>query len=56
VIRNNEAYVRCGDIIKTLYVDLADATDDVLKKYLRAQIEVWEDYEIGILRQYNNNY
>jgi len=52
-IRQGNVYIRQSDIIKSLYSDLANATDDILKKYLRAQIELWEEYEINILKQAN---
>lgn len=48
-VRNGAVFVRCGDIIKSLYVDLADTENPELKKYIRGNIELWEIYEKDIL-------
>lgn len=48
---NGDVFVRCGDIIKSLYSDLAEVTDEGMKTYIRAQIDWWNEYEEGILKQ-----
>lgn len=50
-VRNGEVFVRCGDIVKSLYVDLADVENPELRKYIKGNIELWEEYEKGILIQ-----
>ena len=50
-VRNGEVYVRCGDIVKSLYIDLADTESPDIRKYVKANIEVWEEYEKSILEQ-----
>ena len=55
-VRNGEVYVRCGDIVKSLYVDLADTESSDIRKYIKANIEIWEEYEKAILEQVNNHH
>jgi hypothetical protein len=50
-VRNGNVFVRCGDIVKSLYVDLADTEDPEIKKYIKGNIELWEEYERDILIQ-----
>jgi hypothetical protein len=50
-VRNGEVYVRCGDIVKSLYIDLADTESSDIRKYIKANIEVWEEYERDVLEQ-----
>ena len=50
-VRNGAVYVRCGDIIKSLYIDLADTNIPEFKKYLKGNIELWEEYEKSVLLQ-----
>lgn len=52
VVKNCDVYVRNRDIINSLKIDLAEATDEMLKKYIKAQIELWEKYDSDILSQY----
>jgi len=50
-VKNGVVFVNCGDIVKALYVDLADTTDPEIRKYIKGNIELWEDYEKDILIQ-----
>jgi hypothetical protein len=41
---NGDVFVRCDDIIKSLYADLAATTDTKIKNHIREEIELWELY------------
>ena len=41
---NGDVYVRCDDIIKSLYAHLAATTDTKIKDHIKEEIELWEQY------------
>jgi len=48
-VHDGQVFVSSGDIIKSLYADLANVENSEVKKYIRGIIEGWEEYEKGIL-------
>lgn len=48
---NNQVYSSVGDIIRALYEDLNNVSDEKVKTYIREQIELWKDYELSILQK-----
>lgn len=48
---NNQVYSNVGDIIRALYEDLNNVSDEKVKTYIREQIELWKDYELSILQK-----
>jgi len=51
IVKNGDVLVRCGDIIKTLYADLANTESLDIKNYIRDSIKIWEEYEKAILEE-----
>jgi hypothetical protein len=43
-------------MLKSLYADLADTENPEVKKYIKGNIELWEEYEESILEQAKNHY
>jgi hypothetical protein len=48
-VNDGQVFVNCNDILKSLYSDLADTENSEVKKYIKGNIELWEDYEKSIL-------
>lgn len=44
-------YVKCDDIIKSLYHDLMETQNPETQQYIKANIRIWEEYEESILEQ-----
>lgn len=64
MVNQGEVYLRCGDLIKSLYADFSEITESpditesegkpILLKYIKTQIEIWKEYEENILKQAKN--
>ena len=50
-VHDGQVIVSCSDMLKSLYADLADVENPDLRKYIKGNIEIWEDYERSILIQ-----
>jgi hypothetical protein len=50
-VRNGDVYVRCSDIIASLYADLSGTDDPQVKKYITASIKSWEEYDKDIIEK-----
>jgi hypothetical protein len=48
---NNQVFANCGDVIRSLYEDLNNNSDEKVKQYIKDSIELWKDYEASILKQ-----
>jgi hypothetical protein len=55
LIRDGSVFVRCGDIIKTFYVDLSDFDDPKVKLYITDCIKKWEKYEEDVISEHKNH-
>ena len=53
VVRNADVYVKLDDVVKALYADFAELglDESAVKKYIKHSVEVWEKYEVGILKE-----
>lgn len=53
IIRRGEVYVKLDNVVKALLADFAELENDesAVKKYIKENVEVWEDYEKGIYEQ-----
>lgn len=57
IIRKGEVYVKLDNVVKALLADFAELENDesAVKKYIKENVEVWEDYEKGIYEQARNS-
>jgi hypothetical protein len=53
-VKNGEVYVRCSDIIASLYEDSATTDDSTVKSYINAAIVSWRQYDNDILEKAGN--
>lgn len=56
VVKENDVYVRCTDIITSLYEDLDNVKSDAVKEYIRDEIKMWKDYQENIYEQHNKKF
>ncbi len=50
-VHNGQVYSNVGDIIRALYEDLDNTSDEKVKQYIKDSIALWKDYEQSILEK-----
>lgn len=56
VVKDDDVYVRCSDIITSLYEDLENIKSDEVKNYIRDEIKMWKKYQEDIFEQHNGKF
>lgn len=56
VVKQNDVYIRCNDLIASLYEDLDNVDSVEVKAYIRNEIKMWKAYQENIYKQHNSEF